>query len=227
MRWEERIIAVDGIDKSGKSSQVALLHEWLISEGAREVVSVKHPDTLRVAGIMRALLLGHPVTQCRGEMRQPYGAWTSEGDVPVVAARSHLFLAEALHTYETRVRPALLRGATVVYERTFPLSNVAYRHGEGMVLSDAQALTAAAGFPAPDLAIILDIPITLARARAAMLSPASAPATHFDVADDAALRRRRDGYLACVCELPWATCVDGSKTVSTVHAAIRAILSQG
>ena len=98
-------ITFEGVDWSGKSTQAALLAEWLAGEG-REVLLTREPGGTPVAEAVRDVMLhGHDMTP-----------W----------AEAALYAAARADHVEHAIRPALERGADVVCDRYID-SSVAYQ----------------------------------------------------------------------------------------------------
>jgi dTMP kinase len=137
-----RLIALEGVDGCGKSTQAVLL------AGALGALSTAEPGATPLGATLRALVL--------------------DPGLPPVSERAEALLMaadRAQHVAEV-VRPALDDGRWVVTER-FSGSTLAYQgYGRGLDLDDLRRLVSwAAGGIAPDLTILLDIPPSLARRR--------------------------------------------------------------
>jgi dTMP kinase len=98
-------VTFEGIDGSGKSTQVDLLRDWLVGEG-NEVVVTREPGGTELGEGIRQLVLNGP------EMTP----W----------AEAALFASARAELAERVIRPALKRGAWVVCDRYFD-SSVAYQ----------------------------------------------------------------------------------------------------
>ncbi|KRB39189.1 thymidylate kinase [Microbacterium sp. Root180] len=139
-------ITLEGGDGAGKTTQSALLEEWLTDAG-RRVVRTREPGGTEVGRLIRDIVLHH-----RGE----------------VAARAEalLYAADRAHHVETVVRPALERGEVVIQDRYLD-SSVAYQ-GAGRVLGtdEVRRLSLwATGDLLPDLTVLLDLDPSIARGR--------------------------------------------------------------
>ncbi len=128
------------------------------------------------------------------------------GTEPV--AELFLFMAARAQLVRQVLRPALERGQVVVCDR-FGASTVAYQgYGRGLELGLIQQLNGwATGGLAPDLTVLLDVPVEVGMGRKA--KPGN------DVFEGAGLefhRRVREGYLAQARQEPqrWLV-VDGSR----------------
>lgn len=131
-------ITFEGGDGSGKSTQSALLIEWLEASGRTVVVS-REPG-----GTDLGLELREMVLHRRGHIAP--------------RAEALIYAADRAHNIATKVRPALERGDIVVQDRYLD-SSVAYQ-GAGRVLGGEEvrnlSLWATEGL-LPDLTILLDL----------------------------------------------------------------------
>ncbi|MFZ0530358.1 MAG: dTMP kinase [Propionicimonas sp.] len=132
-------IVFEGGDGVGKSTQAALLAQWLESLG-REVVLTREPGGTAIGQTLRRVVLD-----------------PASGDVSP-RAEALLYAADkAQHVYEV-VLPALTRGAVVVSDR-YVDSMLAYQ-GAGRVLSPErveQVARWATQDLLPDLTVVLDL----------------------------------------------------------------------
>jgi dTMP kinase len=128
-------VTFEGLDGSGKTTQLDLLRRHLASSG-REVVATREPGGTDVGEKIRELLLRG------GEMT----AWTEAA----------LFAAARAEHVERVIRPALGRGAAVLCDRYID-SSVAYQGGgRGLGLDGVLALSLqATDSLLPDLTILL------------------------------------------------------------------------
>ena len=140
-------VSIDGGDGAGKSTQAALLCEWLRA-GGREVVACRDPGSTRLGEAIRELVLNrHDLEIDR----------TSE---------MLLYMAARAQLAEEVIRPALARGVTVVSDR-YLLANVVYQgYGGGLDVDTLWEVgRVATGGLLPDLCIVLDLPPQKAAAR--------------------------------------------------------------
>jgi dTMP kinase len=139
-------ITFEGGDGVGKTTQAALLEEWLTARG-RTVVRTREPGGTEVGVLIRDIVLHH-----RGEVAP--------------RAEALLYAADRAHHVETVVRPALDRGDAVIQDRYLD-SSVAYQGG-GRVLGRDEvrdlSLWASGGL-LPDLTVLLDLDHDAARDR--------------------------------------------------------------
>ena len=146
-----RFLVVEGIDGSGKSSQVECLRRWLprsglMPAGAKLLVSREPGGTPLGAQLYPILLNRRLAIHSRAELL--------------------LFAADRAQHVEARIRPALDQGHWVLSDR-FSGSTVAYQgHGRGCSLELIHRLEqVATGGLTPDLTLWLDLSPQQARAR--------------------------------------------------------------
>lgn len=139
-------LTLEGGDGAGKTTQAALLEEWLRAQG-REVVRTREPGGTDVGVRIRDIVLHH-----RGHIAP--------------RAEALLYAADRAHHIETVVQPAIARGDVVIQDRYLD-SSVAYQ-GAGRVLDPGDvrelSLWATDGL-LPDLTVLLDLDPASARAR--------------------------------------------------------------
>jgi dTMP kinase len=195
--------SIDGGDGVGKSTQVALLCQWLTQLGY-SVVSCRDPGSTRLGEAVRELLLHrqdlHPSR--RSEML--------------------LYMAARAQLADEVIRPALQQGKIVVSDR-YLLANVVYQgYGGGLdVESLWQVGEVATGGLMPDLTLLLDMPAEVALARIAR--------TH-DRMEQQGLefhRRVREGFLKEAQRQPdRIVLIDADRPVELVQADIRAAVGK-
>jgi dTMP kinase len=137
------LLALEGIDGSGKTTQARLLRAALEARGFR-VVLTQEPSTGPWGRKLRLYLQG-----------------PSRHLSP--AAELELFLADRREHVREVIQPALAAGHVVISDRYYH-SSVAYQGALGL---DAAAILAQneAFAPRPDLVFVLTLPVAAARAR--------------------------------------------------------------
>ena len=193
--------SLDGIDGSGKTTQIALFCDWLRGRG-QEVVVCRDPGSTRVGEEVRKLLL--------------------ERDDLGLSRRAEmlLYMAARAQLVDEVISPALASGKTVVSDR-FLLANVVYQgHAGGLdVAALWQIGHVATGGLDPDLTFVLDIDDARAAARL------HRPLDRMERQGDNFRAALRAGYLAEAARRPDRIAViDASRDIEEVQAEIRAIL---
>ena len=167
-----RLITFEGIDGSGKSTQIARLQRTLESRGY-QVLVVREPGGTPISEQIRQLLLHtdsanlHPRTEA----------------LLFSAARSQL-----VHQV---ILPALAAGSVVICDR-YADSSVAYQ-GYGRELPLEEIITTqkfATSNLHPDLKVLLDLPVEISSER-----KSEEPADRMESAGRAFMARVREGYL--------------------------------
>jgi dTMP kinase len=175
-----RFISFEGIDGSGKSTQVRALAATLRARGL-EVVETREPGGAPGAELIRALLVeGDP------------GRWSPETECLLFTAarRDHL---------ERTIRPALARGATVISDRFADSTRVYQGVARAGLRPMVDALHALAVGVEPDLTLVLDLPPQIALARGLARGHAE---DRFERLGFDFQARLRQGFLALAAEFP-------------------------
>ena len=139
-------ITFEGGDGSGKSTQSALLVDWLEREG-RTVVTTREPGGTEIGDELREIVL-----HSRGHIAP--------------RAEALIYAADRAHHIATKVRPAIERGDTVVQDRYFD-SSIAYQGvGRGLGAEEVRniSLWATEGL-LPNVTVLLDLDAGLGRDR--------------------------------------------------------------
>ena len=195
--------SLDGIDGTGKSTQVRLLAEALRGRGLT-VTTCVDPGGTELGAKLREILL--------------HGRQTDMS----LRTECLLFMASRAELVNRVIAPALERGEIVLSDR-YLLANVVYQgHAGGLDPEEIRTLGefATAGIQ-PDLTVILDLPVDVARRRRTGLADRveSRGADYFD--------RVRAGFLTEAAREPQRfRVVDASPSIDLVHAAIAAIVDQ-
>ena len=198
-----RFISLDGLDGSGKSSQIGRLADWLRSRGLA-VTTCRDPGSTAVGDAIRAILL---------DRHDLHLAPTAEM-LLYMAARAQL-VAEV-------VAPALARGEWVVSDR-YLLANVVYQgHAGGLDPEEIRGVgSVATGGLAPDLVVVLDVDLETSARRL------DRPLDKLETRGDGYRRRVREGYLAEAAREPGRTrVIDAAGNSEEVAAAIRAAVAE-
>ncbi|HEY0248383.1 MAG TPA: dTMP kinase [Gryllotalpicola sp.] len=193
-------ITIEGLDGSGKTTQIEALARWLTDAG-HTVVATREPGGTEVGRMIRDIVLHH-----RGHIAP--------------RAEALLFAADRAHHVSTKVRPALERGEIVIQDRYID-SSVAFQ-GAGRVLDPGEVRRlsewATEGL-SPALTVLLDLDPELARERIdaaqRVFDRIEAEATEFS-------RRVRAAYLEMAAAEPgrWLV-LDAALPAAELAAAIR------
>jgi dTMP kinase len=197
-----RLVAFEGVDGSGKSTQARIL------AAALAAVLTFEPGGTELGRDLRRLALdpGHTGPDVRTEAL-------------LMAADRAQHVAEV-------VRPALEAGRIVVTDR-FSGSTLAYQgFGRGLPVDELREVVgwASAGVE-PDLNVLVDVPLPVARRR--MGAASGAAPDRLEGLDEEFFSRVRDGYLELAAGDPaaWAV-VDGSRRIGEVAAEVRDVVER-
>ena len=205
-------ITFEGIEGSGKSTQMEMAAEYLEREG-REVVSVREPGGTPLGERIRALLL------------------TKEEEV--IEPWSELLLYEACRAELVAkvIAPALKAGKVVLCDR-FTDSTIAYQgYARGLakeVIANLNGV-AAQGLT-PDMTILVDCPVEVGLGRALKrtaerAADGRATEDRFEQEAVAFHERVRAGFLGLAAEDPGRVkVVDGAAEIPVIHKDICGII---
>lgn len=196
-------VTLEGGEGSGKSTQAKLLADALAARGVASVLT-REPGGSTEAEAIRALLVnGDP------------DRWDPMSEALL------LFAARREHLRRT-IRPALAAGRWVICDR-FGDSTVAYQgyaHGLGAEVIDRLAAITVEGF-APDLTLILDLPVEVGLERAKGREPGRED--RFERMGAEFHRRLRDGFLDIARKDPGrCKVIDATRPIDAIHADILA-----
>ncbi len=193
-------ITFEGGDGSGKSTQLALLVEWLESLG-HSVMTTREPGGTPLGDELREIVL-----HSRGHITPK--------------SEALIYAADRAHHIATKVRPALERGETVVQDRYFD-SSVAYQ-GVGRELGADEvreiSVWATDGL-LPDLTVLLDLEETIGRER---LDSSNKRFDRLEAEEQAFHARVRAAYLALAEAEPGRfLVVDATQPVDSIADTVR------
>src|SRR5947208_2070544 len=200
-----RLITIEGGEGAGKSTQVDLLLAALAGAGIA-AERTREPGGSEGAEAIRRLLLEGATER-----------WDAVGEALL------LYAARRDHVVRL-IQPALERDVWVVCDR-FADSTLAYQgYGRGLPLADLIALHRfALGDFAPDLTLILDLPVAEGLARAARRS---GNGDRFERLDPAFHERLRKGFQRIAAANPRrCVVIDASGDVDDVHRAVLAAVT--
>lgn len=199
-----RFITVEGGEGVGKTTQMAALRDWLAARGL-EVVVTREPGGTPRAERLREVLLER-----------------SDEPMPIPCELLLMLAARSTHL-ENVIRPALERGAWVICDR-FTDATYAYQGGgRGVARDDIAFLERfVQGDLRPDLTLLLDAPIEIGEARAAVRDHQRGESDRFEQERREFRERVRATYLERARAEPQRfIVVDASATSDDVAASIR------
>ncbi|MBI4177232.1 MAG: dTMP kinase [Candidatus Aenigmarchaeota archaeon] len=191
-----KLIAIEGCDGSGLSTQTSLLCEWLRNAGYG-VHQTKEPTENFIGKTIRSILRGEIVS----------GQKTLQ----------LLFCADRAHHIESEIIPALKQGKVVVTDR-YIMSTLAF----GSLDEDVGWLkNLNEKFPRPDLTIFIDVPETVSINRI----KSSRPGTEL-FEKTGKLKKIRENYKKLAKVFPNTITVDGTQSVEKVFETVKASVKE-
>ncbi len=198
-------LALEGLDGSGKTTQVDLLSSWFSSEKLQFTVA-REPGSTKIGEAIRGLV------QERVDLVIP-----SETELLLYLAARSVFVKEA-------VMPVLNRGDVFLTDR-FSMSTLAYQgYARGLDVVEVENLNNFASYGLdPDLYLVLDIPVELSLERSAI---ADKEKDRIESEGIDFMEKVREGYLEIVTKVDNAVLIDGSEDPEVVHLKIREALAR-
>jgi dTMP kinase len=196
-----RFIVFEGVEGSGKTTQAAMLAQWLSQAGIPHRLT-REPGGTDVAEQIRSVIL-------HGD------------DIAIETELLLVLAARAAHVREL-IQPSLETGFTVVCDR-FELSTLAYQGaGRELGLERVRVLNDfATGGLHPDLTIVIDVPMAVGEARRARSRPSS---DRIERAGDAFHTRVAEAYRLLASEEDAVELLDGTAAPAFVHEAVIGLL---
>lgn len=201
-------IALDGLDGSGKSSQLKKLVACLQANGIA-VTSIREPGGTEVGMKIREILV------------------TGGDDKLDMVGEALLFSADRRQTMLKVTQPALAAGQWVLSDRSFLTTTVFQGYGRGLSLDLLETLHAmAVGETRPAVQIILDLPVEVGLARKGVqFAGVTDTETRFESLGLAFHNRVRAGYHAEAAKNDHIVLVDANADMQTVHERIVAAIN--
>ena len=192
---EGRLVAFEGLDGSGKTTQLAGLASRLRRRG-HDVLETREPTAGPHGSRIRAL--------------------AADGRRAPAAEELALFVADRREHVARVIGPALAAGRIVLTDRYF-LSSAAYQGARGLdprrILAESEA-----EFPVPHLALLFDLPPTLCLER--VHARGGGVETAFERLD----RLTRVAEVFASLDRPYLARVDGSGSAEAVAARVDALV---
>ena len=204
-------ITLEGIEGSGKTTQIQAIARWLEAAGY-ECLTTREPGGTDIGGQIRRVLL------------------RPENDDLAPGAELLLYMADRVQHLETVIRPALAAGKVVVCDRYFDATLVYQGYARGLDKAMIRQLhQLACNGLTPDLTFLLDLApeAGLARAWQRIQSDRThAQESRFEQEQLAFHRRVRDGYLDLARREPERFAVIAAAAAApAVQARIEAVLA--
>jgi len=196
-----KLIALEGLDFTGKSSLAPRIAERLRAAGYT-VVTSREPGGTPIGERVRSILLSR-----------------EEAGLLPLSELLLFMVSRAQHAREV-ILPSLRAGKTVITSR-YRLSSLAYQgYGRGLDLGLIRTLNdAATEGKKADLTFLIDLPVDVALARR------SAPADRIEQEGTEFYERVRRGYLKLASEDPSVEVIDGTAPLAKVSEEIARRLS--
>jgi len=198
-------ITFEGLDGSGKSTQLRLLHQWLETEGVT-VTATRQPGGTRMGDRIRALLLD------------------SRTDSPSPLAELGLMFSDRAQAIAEVIEPALAAGNIVLCDR-FTDSSEAYQGGGrelgSQVVHNLHAALCAGLQPDLTLLLMPDFRASLARARQRNQQATESDENRFEQQDNAFYRRVFDKYQEIAAREPLrVAAIHSDGSIEEVHQRV-------
>ena len=199
-------ITLEGGEGSGKSTQVPVVADFFRERGY-DVVCTREPGGTKLAEQIRAVLL----------TKDPDEDLCDQSELLLMyAARAQLVA--------TLIKPSLAQGKVVISDR-FDLSTLAYQGaGRGIPLEEITAVRQVAiGDFAPDLTLLLDVPVAVGMER----MRARGQADRIEQAGTEFFERIRTGFKSYALSHPQQVAlIDGTQAIAQVSAAVTQVLTE-
>ncbi|NWG29411.1 MAG: dTMP kinase [Ignavibacteriaceae bacterium] len=193
-------ISFEGIDFSGKSTQIELLKDYLV-EHNKKVEILREPGGTEISEKIRRILLDNKNEKMFAE------------------AELLLFSASRAQLVRQKIRPYLEKGIYVISDR-FHDSSTAYQgYGRGIPLDIVMKVhQLAIGDTIPDLTFFIDIPVGIANER--KKKKTKVKLDRIELADIEFFNRVRSGYLEIAKKEERFKVIDGTQTIETIRNQI-------
>ena len=198
---EAKFITFEGVDGAGKSTHLAWFTDALRQRGI-DLVLTREPGGTPLGEKLREILLHEPMHA------------ETEAMLMFAARREHL---------EQVIRPAMEQGTWVVSDR-FSDASFAYQGGgRGVSIAKLEQLERwVQDDLQPDLTLLFDIPIEVARQRLA----SNASLDRFELEQGEFFERVRQAYLARAAKMPQRFIViEAEKSISEVKQKLSEVIS--
>lgn len=201
-----KFITFEGIDGSGKSTQLRLLAENLRARG-RDAITTREPGGTELGRQLRAAFLE-----------------THEKVAPM--AELLAFAADRAQHVEFLIKPALAAGKIVISDRYADATFAYQGAGRGFPQDEVdQVIELATGGLKPDLTLFFDIPVEMAMERMSNRDESEAKPNRMDAEAAEFYHRVRDSYLTIAAAEPARfIVVDASGSVEEIQNKVASIV---
>jgi dTMP kinase len=193
-------ITFEGIDFSGKSTQVNLLKKYLLEKN-KKVEIIREPGGTGISEKVRAILLD------------------KKNDKMFMETEIFLFSASRAQLVREKIRPYLEKGIYVISDR-FHDSSVAYQgYGRGISIESVKHVNKlAVGFTIPDITFFIDIPVEEAEKR--KTGKSKDELDRIEVSEMNFFEKVRKGYFEISKSEERFKVVDGTESIDKIHQNI-------
>jgi dTMP kinase len=193
-------ITFEGIDFCGKSTQTALLKNYLTSIN-RKVELIREPGGTLISDVIRNILLD------------------TKNFEMVMEAEIFLFSAARAQLVREKIRPYLKDGIYVISDRFFDSTTAYQGYGRGISVDIVDQINKlAVGDTLPDITFFIDIPIEEAEKRKSLTQ--NIALDRIEVSEKDFYERVRKGYLKIAATQNRFKIIDGMQTVENIHLKI-------
>lgn len=198
------LITFEGLDFSGKSTQIQLLVDRLKRQSV-DVLLIREPGGTAIGERIRSILLDASIS-----------GMSDLGEL-------FLFSASRVQLVDELIQPALAGGTIVICDRFYDSTTAYQGWGRGIPIESVEAINrTATGGLVPDLTVYLDMPVGEIEERIHR----RAGKDRMESNDRGFYERVREGYLDLAKREKRFYVVDGMKSVDELHEQIWARLTK-
>jgi dTMP kinase len=192
-------ITFEGLDFSGKSTQVGLLTDTLSQSGAKTLI-LRDPGGTAIGERIRAVLLDRELLDMSD------------------FTELFLFSASRSQLVQEIIKPALENGTIVVCDRFYDSTTAYQGWGRGLPLAAIKTINqvAASGL-VPAITYLIDIPVSEIELR---MKHQKAGADRMEMSGRAFYERVRDGFLQLAKEEPRFEVIDGRMSIEEIRQKV-------
>ena len=193
------LITFEGLDFSGKSTQVGLFSERLTNSGIKNLV-VRDPGGTAIGERIRSVLLDRKVL--------------------TMSDYTELFLFSASRSQLVHeiVKPTLEQGTVVVLDRFYDSTTAYQGRGRGLPLDAISTINHIASHGLiPDITYFIDIPVDEVDHRMVLHKDG---ADRMEMSGRAFYERVREGFLSLASAEPRFEVIDGTSAIQDIHKKV-------